>query len=302
MTNQSLEQWAGTTDLTLAIVFTDVVGSKALGDRLGNRQLNEVRNLHFAQARRLIKRSRGYEVKTIGDSFLVAFHTALDALTFALSLHGFTGHNSIKIRAGIHVGAVHIVTAENDLSDTTTNNASRLIKGRKEAWIIISNRAKQDIEDGLGSDSQDFKFYQCDASDATIWRAEYRENFSSSQIDTENLSSYLSQKMPDREHAESASVSQLVDQLRAAGFMTLGDIEQAIKRGWSALLAYEPRRYVGNDIIIRPSNRDTRLSDVGAIRSLLFILDEEFRLASGNHFSASQMERINEARALLSSN
>lgn len=273
-----LEQWAGAARVTLAIVFTDVVGSTALGNQLGNDKLNDVRNAHFTQARRLIVANGGYEIKTIGDSFMVAFHTAIDALNFALSLHDFTGNESIRIRAGVHVGPVHIV--EDDLSGKMVNFASRLVSWPQDDWIIISNNAKEHIEDELGSDLEDFSFFPYIVNDFkgfpgkhTIWHAEYREDFSSREITMESLTAYLYNKFPDREHAAPQSVSQLVDQLKACGYTTLGDIEQAIKKGWSAFLAYEPRRYVGNDIIARNSNQDLRLSDVAAIRSLFYIVD-----------------------------
>ena len=299
-----LEQWAGAARVTLAIVFTDVVGSTALGNQLGNEKLDDVRNAHFTQARRLIIANGGYEVKTIGDSFMVAFHTAMDALKFALSLHDFTGNESIRIRAGVHVGPVHIV--EDDLSGKMVNFASRLVSWPQDDWIIISNNAKEHIEDELGSASEGFSFLPYIVNDLkgflgehTIWRAEYLETFSSREINTESLATYLRHKFPDRIHAVPQSVSQLADQLKARGHMTLGDIEQAIRKGWNALLTYEPCRYIGNDLICRPSNKDLRLSDVAAIRSLFYIVDENFRVMSGDHFSASQMERLNEARALL---
>lgn len=185
------------------------------------------------------------------------------------------------------------------------NYASRLVNWHTDDWVVVSDRAKVDIEDELGNDREIFSFTKHVATlkdfpeDQTIWRAEYREKFSARQITSESLSSYLQSIFVGREHANAGSVGELATQLRGRGYVTLGDIERAREKGWDALLAYEPRRFVGNDLICRPSNQDLRLSDVGAIRSLLYIVDENFRASSGQHFSASQMERINEARELL---
>lgn len=301
---QKLEEWAGASRVTIALVFTDIVDSTALSNMLGNEGIGDVRRAHFNQARSFIAANAGYEIKTIGDSFMAAFHTAIDALNFALSLHSYTGHEQIRIRAGIHVGPVHIV--ENDLSGKMVNFTARLVGWPKSDWVVLSNNAKEHIEDELGANLGDFSFFPYEVHEFKgfpgphrIWSVEYREKNSAREINTESLTTYLHGRFPDREHASSERVSDLARQLKAAGYMTLGDIEQAIKRGWSAFLAYEPRRYVGNDLIARDGNVDLRLSDVGAIRSLFYIVDENFRVMSGERFSASMMERIEEARALL---
>src|SRR6185503_19023112 len=59
--------WAGDERVTLALVFTDVVGSTALGEELKDLTMNDVRRAHFEQSRRLIERHKGREIKTIGD-------------------------------------------------------------------------------------------------------------------------------------------------------------------------------------------------------------------------------------------
>ena len=70
------QDWAGGEQVTLAIVFTDVVGSTALGEEIRDEAMNEVRRAHFAQSRRLIGQFQGREIKTIGDSFMAAFKCA----------------------------------------------------------------------------------------------------------------------------------------------------------------------------------------------------------------------------------
>ena len=70
---KSFQDWAGGEQVTLAIVFTDVVGSTALGEEIRDEAMNEVRRAHFAQSRRLIGQFQGREIKTIGDSFMAAF-------------------------------------------------------------------------------------------------------------------------------------------------------------------------------------------------------------------------------------
>jgi class 3 adenylate cyclase len=105
---QGFKQWTGASRTTLAIVFTDIVGSTSLGSEVGDERMYEIRQAHHRQARQLIHKFGGCEIDTAGDAFVVAFHTALEALNFALELSGSTGHERIKIRAGIHVGPIRI--------------------------------------------------------------------------------------------------------------------------------------------------------------------------------------------------
>jgi len=58
------------------------------------------------------------------------------------------GHPQIKIRAGIHIGPMHV--EEGDIFGGTVNFASRVVSSIKDAEIWLSDRAKEDI-DRLGA-------------------------------------------------------------------------------------------------------------------------------------------------------
>src|SRR6516165_4850818 len=79
-------EWAGDERVTLAIVFTDVIDSTALGERIRDERMYEVRQSHFAQSRKLIAQHKGYEIRTIGDSVMAAFRSASAALDYARAL------------------------------------------------------------------------------------------------------------------------------------------------------------------------------------------------------------------------
>ena len=145
---KSFQEWAGGEQVTLAIVFTDVVGSTALGEEIRDEAMNEVRRAHFAQSRRLIGQFQGREIKTIGDSFMAAFKCAGDALDYARALQGNTGHPQVQIRAGIHIGPMRV--EEGDVFGGTVNFAARVVGAVKDAEIWLSERAKEDI-DRLGA-------------------------------------------------------------------------------------------------------------------------------------------------------
>jgi class 3 adenylate cyclase len=148
MSTRSFRDWAGGERVTLAIVFTDVVGSTSLGVELRDEAMNDVRRAHFAQSRRLIERFNGREIKTLGDGFMAAFKSADAALNYAIKLQRETGHPQIKIRAGIHIGPMQV--EEGDVFGGTVNFAARVGGAFKGEEICLSDGAKEDI-DRLGA-------------------------------------------------------------------------------------------------------------------------------------------------------
>jgi class 3 adenylate cyclase len=69
-------------------------------------------------------------------------------LDYALALQVNTGHPQVQIRAGIHVGPMHV--EEGDVFGGTVNFAARVIGAIQGAEIWLSDRAKVDL-DQLGA-------------------------------------------------------------------------------------------------------------------------------------------------------
>jgi class 3 adenylate cyclase len=143
-------EWAGVKRFTLAVVFTDVVDSLPIAEEVGDEAMNEVMRAHFAQSRTLISQHNGYEIKTIGDSFMVAFFSVDKAFDYARALQSNSGHPKIQIRAGIHIGPMTV--EEGDVQGKTVGIAARIVSVIKGAEIWLSDRAKEDI-DQLGAAS-----------------------------------------------------------------------------------------------------------------------------------------------------
>jgi small GTP-binding protein len=142
---ESFKQWAGGADIaTVAIVFTDVIDSTKLNVKFGDEGWGDAREAHFAQARTLVKHGQGYLIKTIGDSVMAAFHSAAAALDFALALHRQTGHDSVRIRAGIHIGPVEVDAG--DAFGQQVSMAARVEAKAEDGGIWVSTQVKEDID------------------------------------------------------------------------------------------------------------------------------------------------------------
>ena len=69
----------------VTLVFTDVEGSTALWEAAPV-EMREALELHDQLMRRTIDEYQGYEVKTEGDAFMVAFQHPKDALAWCLAV------------------------------------------------------------------------------------------------------------------------------------------------------------------------------------------------------------------------
>lgn len=159
--SKSFTDWAGGNRVTLAIVFTDLVGSTAMENELGGERMSEIRGAHFAQGRNLIQRHEGREIKTIGDSFMVAFRSVDKAFDFASALRGSPGEARLKLRAGIHVGPMEI--SGSDVFGGTVNFAARIVNSFEEDQIWISDRAMSDMRLLSSRRHKDLKWKRRDA-------------------------------------------------------------------------------------------------------------------------------------------
>jgi predicted ATPase/DNA-binding winged helix-turn-helix (wHTH) protein/class 3 adenylate cyclase len=145
--SETLREWARDDRVTLAIVFTDIVGATALGRALGDEQMNGVRRAHFGHSRALLAQHAGREIKTIGDSVMAVFRSIGAALDYAHALYLDPGHTALHargVRAGIHIGSVDVVGE--DIFGTEVDVAARVVGGIAGAEIWLSDQAKRDLE------------------------------------------------------------------------------------------------------------------------------------------------------------
>ena len=112
----------GLTVSRTALLFTDIKGSTALYDRIGDMKAFDLVRQHFGLLRDSIARNSGALVKTIGDAVMASFHRPLDALRAALAMrmeiarfNETTGEELITLKMGLHVGSCLAVTLNGQL-------------------------------------------------------------------------------------------------------------------------------------------------------------------------------------------
>ena len=173
--DHTLQQWssAGVRALILALVFTDIVGSTRKCDQLGDEAWTEILISHVRRARKVVKQFSGFEIKIIGDAFMVAFRSVREAICFALELQRKTGHEEVTIRAGVHVGPVRVI--DNDIYGSMVNYTSRIIHSLEGEAVAISEDAMHYLANDIGkkesealAESSSVRFKGWD-QDQTIW-------------------------------------------------------------------------------------------------------------------------------------
>jgi class 3 adenylate cyclase/pimeloyl-ACP methyl ester carboxylesterase len=129
---------------TLTVLFTDLVSSTELLQRLGDEAADRVRRAHFRLVRDAVTARGGQEVKTLGDGLMVVFPSATDAVACAVAVQqGVHAHNArdasgpqLAVRAGLESGEP--IRNEGDYFGTPVVVAKRLCDSASGGQIIVS--------------------------------------------------------------------------------------------------------------------------------------------------------------------
>lgn len=129
------------------ILFTDVVGSTAMYERLGDAKAFNLVWTHFDSLKTIVARHSGAIVKTIGDAIMAVFTSPINALMAARDMHREVdqfvqekGHEGVQLKIGLHTGACIAVTLNErlDYFGTTVNLAARIQDLSRSGDIVVS--------------------------------------------------------------------------------------------------------------------------------------------------------------------
>eukprot|EP01137_Pigoraptor_chileana_P014640 Opistho-2@69515 len=157
----------------VALVFTDIQGSTQLWDTVPE-TMKQAIIMHNNMMRRLLKKYNGYEVKTEGDAFMVAFQDVIGALKWCLeaqlelmrtkwprelleveagkeekSEDDIVLFRGLRVRMGIHKGSPHCepdpTHGRMDYFGPVVNRAARVAGIAEGGQIIVSRSVIEDV-------------------------------------------------------------------------------------------------------------------------------------------------------------
>jgi len=133
---------------SVTFLFTDIEGSTSLLQHLGDERYAGVLDEHRCILRAAFGTAGGYEVETQGDSFLVAFGSAHDAVGTAVAAqrainsHPWPEGAPIRVRMGLHTGEPTV--AGSGYVGIDVHRAARIMAVGYGGQILLS-RATQDL-------------------------------------------------------------------------------------------------------------------------------------------------------------
>ncbi|MGB6836175.1 MAG: adenylate/guanylate cyclase domain-containing protein, partial [Dehalococcoidia bacterium] len=129
------------------ILFTDVEGSTALTQRVGDTRARDVLRTHERIVRDALRAHGGSEVKTMGDGIMASFPSATWALECAIAMQrAFAEHNesaeeAIRVRVGLNAGEP--IAEEDDLFGTAVIVAARIAAKAEGGEVLASDVVRQ---------------------------------------------------------------------------------------------------------------------------------------------------------------
>jgi len=128
----------------VAIVFSDIEGSTALNERIGDAAWVKLLDRHEKLVRKLVAAHGGHVVKNQGDGFMIAFAEAAQAVRCSLDMQRSlgklatkaTGPGGVRVRIGIHIGKS--VRRGDDLFGRNVAMAAR-VAGQADGGEILAS-------------------------------------------------------------------------------------------------------------------------------------------------------------------
>ncbi len=139
----------------VTFVFTDIEGSTALWDRTPDAMTESLAE-HDRRIISIVDRHEGYVFTTAGDSFAVAFHSAVQAVEAALDIQlaflepaaGLT----FKVRVGVHSGMATI--RNGDYFGAAVNRGARLSASAHGGQLVLSQATVDLLAGRLPADGE----------------------------------------------------------------------------------------------------------------------------------------------------
>jgi class 3 adenylate cyclase/tetratricopeptide (TPR) repeat protein len=155
---------------TVTVLFCDVTGSTALGERIDPESLRHVMARYFETAKTIVERHGGTVEKFIGDAVMAVFGVpavheddALRAVRAAEELRGgLAGLNDelersygtrLELRMGVNTGEVVTGTEERLATGDAVNVAARLEQAAQPGEVLLGEETYALVRDGIEAEA-----------------------------------------------------------------------------------------------------------------------------------------------------
>jgi len=134
-----------------AVLFADVAGWTDLTSRVGDRAALSLRDALFGPLKEIIRKHKGWLVKTIGDELMCLFESAQEAARAAreMQLHAERANRGasepLPLRIGMHAGQV--VMKDDDIEGNTVNVAARVAAASKPERILMTRATAERLNE-----------------------------------------------------------------------------------------------------------------------------------------------------------
>ena len=139
---------------TYSILFSDIENSTAMNEALGDQKFHEVLQMHNSIIRGQVESHGGFEVKSMGDGFMITFSSTRQALECAIGIQRQLAAYSdqhprqpIRVRIGLHVGEA--IKEGRDFFGRSVNMAARIGAKAQGGTILVSSTFKE-VTEGSG--------------------------------------------------------------------------------------------------------------------------------------------------------
>ena len=126
------------------ILFTDIVDSTALTQRLGDARAQELVRAHNVIVREALAANAGAEIKHTGDGIMASFATASAGIECAIAIQrAVAERDDANLQVYIGLNAGEPVAEEQDLFGTSVQLARRLCDQAEAGQILASNVVRE---------------------------------------------------------------------------------------------------------------------------------------------------------------
>ena len=145
---------------TVTVVFCDLVGSTALGERTDPEVLRDVMARYHAELRAILERHGGTVEKFVGDAAMAVFglpqvheDDALRAVRAAIEMRGAVATLGLEVRIGVNTGEVVAGTGETLATGDAVNVAARLEQAAGAGEIMIGAPTERLVRGAVGAEA-----------------------------------------------------------------------------------------------------------------------------------------------------